>query len=57
MPGSRKPSAAPSRLPSRVYVSRTPKVDVLHLPPGTKFFGDPAKGSGKVHVPKNPAKK
>jgi hypothetical protein len=46
-----KAKGAKSRLLPRVYVSRTPKVNVVHFPPGTKFYGDPVKGSGKAHVP------
>ena len=46
---------APSKVLPGVYVSKTPKKDVLHFPPGTKFFGDPVTGSGKAHVPKRPA--
>lgn len=49
-------SGAASKILDRVYVSRTPKTDVVHFPPGTKFYGDPAKGSGKAHVPKSSTK-
>lgn len=44
--------AAPSRILPRVYVSQTPKVNVVHFPPETKFYGDPQAGSGKAHVPR-----
>lgn len=40
------------KLPERVYVSPAPRQDVLHFPPGTKFYGDPLSGSGKAHVPR-----
>jgi hypothetical protein len=46
-----KAEGAKSRLLPRVYVSRTSKVNVVHFPPGTKFYGDPIAGSGKAHVP------
>jgi hypothetical protein len=41
-----------SKILDRVYVSRTAKTDVVHFPPGTRFYGDPVKGSGKAHVPR-----
>lgn len=45
---------AASKLLDRVYVSKTRTKDVLHFPPGTKFYGEPVTGSGKAHVPKPP---